>query len=249
MVIASALLGAGCERRADLGSIGDGAASLLWTATFEPDNLSEWTSDGEGGTYTENVGTKPSVTSSVVHAGSYAGVVEIAPIASMASTSYFFRNQPTPLQGYYSAWFYIPSTIVIGSWLSLTHFSGSETGDGNNLVGIWDVNLYATPSGGTAAQLYDYMDQVNQRQPTPVPFPRDAWVQLEVYLEKATGPTGAVTVWQDGTQILQRTDVQTVPTEWLQWDAGGASDDISPTPATIYLDDAAISLTRLGPGS
>jgi len=48
---------------------------------------------------------------------------------------------------------------------------------------------------------------------------------------------------------LQRSGVATVPNDWLQWDAGGASTNILPTPAYIYMDDAAISLIQLGTGS
>jgi len=185
----------------------------------------------------------------MAHSGRYSGLIAIAPTASMTSTSYLFRNQPSPAAGYYSAWFYVPSSITVGSWLSLTHFSGSQTGDGKNLFALWDVNLYALPGGGLAAQLYDYVHQVNLQQPAPVSVPLDAWVQFEVLLSKATGATGEVTVWQDGTLILQRSGVATVPNDWLQWDAGGASTNILPTPAYIYMDDAAISLIRLGTGS
>jgi hypothetical protein len=82
-----------------------------------------------------------------------------------------------------------------------------------------------------------------------VSVPLDAWVQFEVFLSKATGATGEVTVWQDGTLILQRSGVATVSNDWLQWVAGGASTDVLPTPAYVYMDDAAISLIQLGPGS
>jgi hypothetical protein len=238
-----------CEKQADLGSIGDGPASILWRGTFEPGNLSEWTGDGEGGTYTQNVDMKSSATTAMAHSGRYSGLIAIAPTASMTSTSYLYRNQPSPAAGYYSAWFYVPSSITVGSWLSLTHFSGSQTGDGKNLFALWDVNLYALPGGGLAAQLYDYVHQVNLQQPTPVSVPLDAWVQFEVFLSKATGATGEVSVWQNGSLILQRSGVATVPNEWLQWDAGGASTNVLPTPAYVYMDDAAISLIRLGPGS
>lgn len=241
---------AACEKRADLGSIGDGPASVLWRGTFEPGNLSEWTGDGEGGIYTQNIGAQPAATSAMAHGGRYAGVIGIAPVASMASTGYLFRNQPSPVEGYYSAWFYVPSSITVGSWLSLSHFSGSETGDGRNLSALWDVNLYALPDGGgVAAQLFDYTDGKNTQQTTPLPLPRDTWVQIELFLSKATDSTGEVTVWQGGDQILQRTGVPTVSNDWLQWDVGGASDNISPLPAYVYMDDAAISLIRLGPGS
>jgi len=246
------LAGAACARQAELGSIGDGPASVLWRGTFEPGDLTEWTGDGEGGVYTQNVAVadKPSATLAMAHNGRYSGLLTVAPKASMMSTSYLFRNQPSPPQGYYSAWFYVPSTINVGAWLSLTHFSGSQTGDGKNLFAIWDVNLYPLPGGGLAAQLYDYLSGVNLRQTSPVSFPLDAWAQLEVYLSKATGPTGEVTVWQDGSQILQHSNVATVSNDWVQWDAGGAADSTTlPSPAYVYMDDAAISLAPVGPGS
>ena len=251
MLLACILAGSACARQADLGSIGDGPASVLWRGTFEPGNLSEWTGDGEGDAYTPNGGDGPLATLAMAHGGRYGGQFTIAPKASMMSTSYLYRNQPSPPQGYYSAWFYVPSTIIVGSWLSLTHFSGSKTGDGKNLFAIWDVNLYPLPGGGLAAQLYDYLGTgYNERQTIPVPFPLDTWVQLEVYLSKAVGPTGEVTVWQDGVQILQRLNIQTVTNDWTQWDAGGAADASTlPSPAFVYMDDAAISLVRVGPGS
>ena len=242
------LAGSACERQANLGSIGDGPASVLWRGTFEPGDLSEWTGDGKGGVYTQNVDSadRPSATLTMAHDGRYSGLVTIAPKASMMSTSYLFRNQPSPSQGYYSAWFYVPSTIAVGAWLSLTHFSGSETGDGKNLAAIWDVNLYPLSGGGLAAQLFDYLTGANTRQANPVLFPVDAWTRLDVYLSKATGPTGEVTVWQDGVQILQKSNLVTVSSDWVQWDAGGAADATTlPSPANVYMDDAAISLVPL----
>ena len=111
MLLACLLAVPACARQAELGSIGDGPASVLWRGTFEPGNLSEWTADGEGGSYTQNTSAKPSATLAMAHNGHYAGLFTIAPTASMMSTGYLFRNQPSPPQGYYSAWFYVPSTI------------------------------------------------------------------------------------------------------------------------------------------
>ena len=244
----AALGASACDRQVDLGDICDGPASLLWHATFEPGDLSEWLSDGQGGTFTENTTAGPTATNAMAHAGQWSGRVSISPSANMTSTSYLFRNQPSPPAAYYSAWFYVPSTVDVSAWLSLTHFRDSPTGDGGNLTAIWDVNLYPLPAGGLAAQLYDYVTQVNLRQTTPVSAPLDSWFQLEILFSKSTDATGRIAIWQDGTLVLDNPDVATVQNDWVQWDAGGASDAMSP-PSTIYLDDAAISLTRLGPGS
>ena len=247
--LAAVLALAGCDPRVNLGSLGDGSATtLLWKATFEPGDLSEWTGDGQGQTSRQNADPPATVASSPVHRGSKSGAFAVTTTGSVLSVSYAFRNQPTPSAAYYSAWFYVPSTITVGSYLSLIHFNGSSTGDGQKIEALWDVNLTPLADGTVAAQLYDYKHQFDlQQTPTAVRFPADKWTQLEVYFAKSVGSAGHVTVWQNGTMILDRTGVATVANDWLQWEVGGASDDLSPSPAVVYVDDAAISLVRLGP--
>jgi hypothetical protein len=243
-----AFAAAACGRRVDLGAIGDGGASVLWRATFEPANLSEWSGDGNGGIYLENAATPPTVTTDVVHRGQYAGMTTITPSMGMPSLDYLYRVEPSPREAYYSAWFYIPASVTVRTWLSVSHFRCSQTGDGNNLMAIWDVNLYPRLDGTLVAHLYNYVKQTNVEQTTPVPVPVGSWVHFEVLLSKATDATGRVAVWQDDALILDASGVATTQTDWVQWDAGGALDNLSPSPALVYIDDAAISLTRLGTG-
>jgi hypothetical protein len=245
--LAACAVGAGaCGQRVGLGEIGDGGANLLWRATFEPGDLSEWTSDGNGGTRTENAGPTPAVTAQMAHSGRYAGVATIAPTMAMDSLNYFYRRLPSPHEAYYGAWFYIPSTFTVGSWLSLTHFRGSSNGDPTNLTGIWDVNLYTLPSGELAAQLGDFVSTFNLRQTIPVPVPRDTWVHFEILFRKAANMTGRVAVWQDGALILDRPGVVTALSPLVVWEAGVGSDNLSAVPANVYVDDVTISLSRLG---
>ena len=247
-VLAAALAGAGCDPHVNLGSIGDGSASLLWKATFEPGDLSEWTGDGQGGIFGENEASPPSVVSSPVHRGSKAGVFAITPVGGMLSINYAFRNQLAVPAAYYSAWFFVPSTVAVGSYLSLVHFRGLQA-DGKTVYAIWDVNLTPLGDGTVAAQLFDYVRSIDTPQPVNVRFPFDRWVQLEVFFSKATDATGRLAIWQDGTLILDHPGVATVANDWLQWQVGAASTDLLATklPAQIYVDDAAISLVRLGP--
>jgi hypothetical protein len=241
----------GCGRSVYLGNIGDGAASLLWSASFEPGDLSEWIGDGQGGMLNENINPQliPTATTAVAHGGRYAGLMTLSPTAGMTSSNYLFRNAPSPKAAYYSAWFYVPSSVTVGTWLSLSHFRGSQTAGGETLSAIWDVNLYPRGDGSLAAQLFDYNRQQNWRQTFPLPVPFDTWVQFEVYFLKATDPTGKIQVWQDGTLIFERDGLATVTNDSFQWDAGGACDALTSSPATVYVDDAAISTVRVGPGS
>jgi hypothetical protein len=256
LLVAAVLPLAACNWNANLGSIGDGPGTVLWKATFEPGNLSEWVADRQGGTFVDNFSSvAPMAISSMSHHGKWSAEIVIVPTPSKASISYLYRQEPSPAQGYYSAWFYVPGTIAVplGAYLSLCHFRGSTTPDGTGIYAAWDINLYTMSNGLLAAQMYDFKDNDTQ-QTIPIPFPTDQWVQLEVFISKATPndaspPTGRITVWQNGVQILDRDGVATVASDFLQWDVGGTSNNISPDPTTIYVDDAAISVARLGPNS
>lgn len=236
----------GCDSHVYLGMIRDGGDSLLWTATFEPGNLSEWSGDGEGGSYLENDSIPLAAATDVAHKGRFAGKSTITPASGFASVSYVFRRGPSPRDAYYSAWFYLPPLLAVRSWLSLVHFNGSHTGDGRNVYPTWDVNLYPQASGELIAHLYNFVAQTNVESASPVPVPTGRWVHFEVLMEKATDPTGRVAVWQDDALILEANDVVTAENDWMEWNAGAASDDVNPSPGVVYVDDAAISLSRLG---
>ncbi len=251
-VVALALLGTavgGCGRQVDLGRIGDGAANLLWSATFEPGDLSEWTGDGQGGVDAEGIAIAPAPEPDLAHNGHYAGKATVMPALGMDSINYFYRVQPSPPEATYGAWFYIPPTFTVGTWLSIIHFRGSSNGDGGmNVFPSWDVNLYTQPGGSLAAQLYNYVTLVNLQQPNPVAVPVGKWVHFEVYLRKASTPTGELQVWQDDVLILDAQDVVTAQTDWTEWSVGAAANDITPPQGVVYVDDATISVTRLGSG-
>jgi hypothetical protein len=241
------LAAAACERNVHLGAIGDGGATVLWRATFEPGNLSEWNGDGNGGVIVSNAPASPSATNAMAHSGSYAGLSSIAPALGMDSLNYFYRREPSPPEGYYSAWFYIPSTFAVRSWLSLHHFRASANAAGTNPFPTWDLNLVPMFGGsGLQAQVFDFVGVVNTPQSNPIPVPTDTWVHFEVFLRKASDLTGRVAVWQDGVLIVDRINVATAPSSWMEWSVGAATDNIAPSSAIVYIDDAAISLSRLG---
>jgi hypothetical protein len=230
----------------------DGGSTLLWSATFEPGDLSEWTGDGAGGTFLENIDIGPVVTTVVAHGGRYAAKATVMPpINNMFSSNYLYREAPSPTEGYYGAWYYIPSSVVsVRNWLSIVHINSSATGDGRNVAARWDLNLYSSPlgsgSGNLVAHLWDYALKANHEQFVPITVPRDTWVHFEVLMVKSATTTGRIAVWQDNVLIIDDPGVATTPNDWVQWNIGGASDMIDPSPSTIYVDDATISTTRLG---
>jgi hypothetical protein len=80
----------------------------------------------------------------------------------------------------------------------------------------------------------------------PVPIGR--WFQTEALVRAAGDATGQLTVWFDGTLVFDVSGQPVMPSSYVEWSVGGVAEVISPAPATLYVDDAAISTERLGPG-
>jgi len=246
MLAACVALGAtACGRHVYLGSLGDGGGTgILWQATFEPGDLSEWLSDGHGGIYMDSLAGVPAPTQDQAHRGSFSGIATFSPV-TVTSFSYLFREQPSPPEAYYGAWFFIPASLQVGSWLSLHHFGYHRSVGVSETTPLWDFNLYPGTDGNLLAHLYDSTAVANFDQASPIPVPLAKWVHFEILFRKSADATGRITIWQDGVQILDHANVVTAPNELLQWDVGGGSNDIAPAPAAVYFDDATISLTRV----
>jgi len=257
LLAACAALGAtACGRHVYLGTLTDGSLTtdggptdavpgILWQATFEPGDLSEWLADGNGGIYMDSTATAPAATQAAAHRGAWAGIATFASVSPI-SFSYLYREQPSPPEAYYGAWFFIPTSLRVGSWVSLLHFGYHRTAGSADTMPVFDFNVYPGSDGTLYLHLFDTVSNTDQTNPVPVPL--GEWVHFEIFLRKAADATGRITIWQNGAQILDVPNLLTAPTDWLQWDIGGGSNDITPTPASVYLDDATISTGRVGVG-
>ena len=253
------MAGLGCDSHIPLGTFSPEVPNVLWSATFEPGDLSEWEQDGDGNVIKENAAASPTVSGDLAHNGRFSGKATVGPTSGspgMSSSNYFYRTQPSPTEAYYGAWFYIPSTVTIRSWLSLVHFRCSATGDGLNITAVWDLNLWPVrdgslptgtlPIGSLTTHFYNFLTQVNADQVVIPAVPTDQWVHYEVLIRKAADATGRIQIWQDDVLIVDLENIATFSTDWVEWDVGGASNDLAPASASVYVDDATISLERLG---
>jgi hypothetical protein len=224
-----------------------GNANLLWHAEFESADLSEWTSDGQGANYRSSEPVAPVITSERAHTGTQALKVSISVEGGMTSANYMYRQATTPVEAYYSAWFLIPQNYTVKDWWNILHFVGSQTGDGRNEVSLWDVDLRSTTDGSLGLYVYEFGGSKQHNPVAARAFPIGVWVQLEVLFRKASDSTGRFAVYQDGALLIDVSGVRTAPNDWLRWAVGSASSNIAPTPADLYVDDAAISLARVSP--
>ena len=229
------------------GAAGAGEQDPIWRSDFEVGDLSEWTGDGNGGSYRSGDSSVPTVVSERAHTGTQSLKLTISVANGMSNVNYVYRQAPTPTEAYYTAWFFLPKNYTVKDWLNIVHFVGSETGDGRNEVSLWDLGLRSASDGTLALYAYEFDGSKEYNPAVARPFPVGAWVKIEVLFRKASDASGRVAVFQDGVSLLDVTNVRTAPNDWLRWAIGNASANIVPSPADLYVDDASISLTRVAP--
>ena len=213
---------------------------ILWQATFEPGDLSEWLGDGNGGIYMDSLAGAPAASQDKAHRGAFSGIATFSPTV-VTSFSYLFREQPSPPEAYYGAWFFIPAALQVRSWLSLHHFGYHRTA-GAEITPLWDFNVYPGPDGNADRPPLRLSGHGELRPGEPDPGPGGAVGPLRDLLPQGDATRrGASRSGRTASRSSTTRTWSTAPTDLLQWDAGGGSNDIAPSPAAVYFDDATIS--------
>ncbi|HVV51732.1 MAG TPA: hypothetical protein VHO06_18840 [Polyangia bacterium] len=235
---------AGCGRM-DVGS------DLLWTSRFETGDFSEWTSVAGG--QTEAYPTPPNtiaVSNDHAHTGGLSAALTITagPDGAQESAA-LARAGGLPAEAYYSAWYYLPHSETVGTfWVLFKFRERTNADDPSTATELYDMDLATLPSGEMTLELYDHATAADIPLAVTDPVvPVEAWFQLEAFYRAANDATGRLTFWLDGQEVV---DVAgpTSPTPWVEWDASSIGEDLTPETVTIYIDDCAVSRSRVGPG-
>jgi len=259
--LAIALLGAasmlGCGQQLDVGS------DVLWTARFENGDLNEWTGVTGGGVAAFPAPNAVDVSTDPVHRGKYAArlTLQTASDGSQANAG-LSRTGFLPVEAYYSAWYYLPSAVDVSTfWVIFKFRMRSVADDASTTAELFDLNLANTSSGGMTLRLYDWRSGDIPLDVAAPPVPVATWFQVEAYYRNPgsnpgtdagstdAGPPnddGQLTFWLDGTKILDITGPM-APTSWVAWNVVSVAANLTPSTAVLYVDDCAISRTRVGP--
>jgi hypothetical protein len=239
------ILVAGCGQEMDVGS------DVLWTARFELDGLEEWTSVAGGSAAAVSNQSSLDVSNERAHQGTYSAKLTVySPDDQNRGNASLVRSGSLPVQAYYSAWYYLPRSISVGTYWVIMKFRLRTVLDDASTEGeLFDVNLKNLNGGEMSLRLYDHLLNGGSDWPLDVPDPVvsvGAWFQIEAFYRAASDNSGRLTLWLDGRQILDASG-PTGPTPWVAWDVVSVAESLSPSTATIYVDDCAISKVRVGP--
>jgi polysaccharide lyase-like protein len=223
---------------------GSFAQTPLWSAGMESGNLSEWTANQCGGEYNSGISNSEASTD-FAHSGSWAANLTITtPSAPTSGTRLFRWCEPrTYPKLFYSAWFFFPRNYAAPNFWNIVQWK-SKTATRNDPFFILNVGNRA--DGNMHLYLYNWQTRVSYKQEA-ASLPAGRWIHIEAYHECAADNTGRVTVWQDGTLLYDVPNVRTRYSDGdCQWSVNNYSDGLSPNTATLYIDDAAIGLSRIG---
>jgi len=225
----------------------------IWKAGFETRDLSEF--NLHGGFVAHGSGRYEIVTP-MAHSGSYSASLIIdttqqSNVGSHASYLFFWdQNMLVDDAYYYSAWYYIPEGTIPHDWWNIWQWKSTFDGNSDRSVPMFDLDG-KRDENGIRLVLYFRPDDDTQKltwEQRNVYVQPNTWFQIEAFYKRAVDNSGQVIVWQDGTEIFNVAGKPTVMNDrTIYWSVNNYTDVIEPNPNRIFVDDMAITKTRLGP--
>ncbi len=215
------------------------SGGLFWSANMETGDLTQW--NNGGGEF--DSGTAYSVASQdVAHTGSWsAKMITTTPPESGTRLFRWHESQTYP-ELYYSVWYYFPRNYSVPNYWNIFQYKSKV--NNHKIDPFYVLNVGNNSDGSMYLYLYDWQRKISYGQslPTRMNLPVGQWVHVQAFYRCAPDSTGRITIWQDGTQLFNVTGFSTRYSKGdCQWSVNNYSDSLTPSPAIIYTDDAAIS--------
>jgi hypothetical protein len=247
------IAGAQCQSNGSPGNFSQRSDQrIIWGTGFEKSDPRLWII--EGGFIRQGAGSYYLFTP-LAHRGKFSIGLTIDTNAESESGSHaaylFSPFQLIDEAYYYSAWYYIPGGVNIGSWWNIWQWKSTYNGKTGDSKPVFVIGILQQ-KGKNYLYLRDILnpdinDSLLQEE---LPVPTDQWFQIEAYYMKSRDDSGKIIVWQDGVEIFNLSNITTsLADNTVLWSVNNYTDTLTPNPYTIYVDDIAISRERLGAGS
>ncbi len=224
---------------------GENHTEVLWEATHETGDSSEWDRFQSGSIFNSGTG-RVEWTDEVAHGGTGSLALSVRRASGQTQAARIFRWAEDPSEAYYSAWFYFPELVQPERWWNIFQFK-SKLDDGSDPT--WVVNVGNDSEGAMRLYLYDAITRTSHHETVTseaMEIPVGRWTHIEVFLRQAIDDSGQIALWQDGRLLYELDGVQTTLADNVQWSLNNYSDDLDPQDVTIFIDDAAIAAERQG---
>jgi hypothetical protein len=209
-----------------------------WVAKYEVGNLSEHTSDGGGCECNSGIADSTAVNiGPFAHSGNWAAKSSATAPPESGTRLFRWEEPRAHDQAYYTVWLSVPDVERPTNYWNIFQFK-SSTSTANDP--FWILNIGNRSSGAMYFYLYDWKNGVSYEQSIKN-LPQDKWTEIEVFLDQSASGGGRITVWQDDTQIFDRTGITTKYSNGdQQWSFNNYSDGFQDGSSVIYFDDAMV---------
>jgi hypothetical protein len=249
MLLAIIASGGGCSTHVDVGS------SLLWFAQHETGDFTEWYAASKGGYSAEAPVTSVVVSTLFAHSGTHSVQLANATTSTQVNgapppdgTAALYRQDDFPPGAYYSAWYYLPQSYQTSTDWTIMQFRYPPNGDAGTGGLLVDVDLRSLANGDMILDVFDHREQY-LRSPTAepaLPIPIAKWFQIEVFFNNIGNDSGRFTLWLNG-QVNYDIQRPFGLNSTTIWSPCSSTEGLTPTQSDLYVDDAAVSLVRVGP--
>lgn len=171
------------------------------------------------------------------HAGSYSAKLTVDTAVESGTRLFRWLEPRNSTDLYYRTWYYFPQIYTPSQYWNVFQWKSKHpAGDDPFFI----LNVGNRSGGAMYFYLYNWQTRTSYGQ-NAQNITAGQWTHVEAHYICAGGNTGHVTFWQDGVQIFDIPNVQTRYSDGdCEWSVNNYSNGLSPNPATIYIDDAAI---------
>lgn len=235
-----ALVAFGCSDQLEVGS------DLLWSADHEDANLDEWTRRQSGGTrLPEDSTISPST--SAARRGRYAlELVNPAAWDEQDEGPELFHSAGLLDEAYYSAWFLLPEEYRVQPTLTLLRLRSRDPGS-HKLFNGEELQLRSLSDGSYVLLVFSnnsgFLLEPVAESARRVEAGR--WFQLEARYESRSG--GRLRVWLDGQLTYDLSGRPGAAGADIVLSVCNVTERSTPAPLRLFVDDAAISSSRVSP--
>lgn len=216
---------------------------LVWSATHEAGDLSEWQRGGEpfGGEYDWGE-VAFDVAPDIGHLGGR-GLRAFIDTSARGEPSqgvrFYRRTEATP--AFYGAWFKLEDRHSVADWWSISVFyARPDASSLDDTLSLWDVRVIDTPDGGMALQFFDLESMRGELAELQGRVQPGEWFELTLYLDYRPPSDTRVGVLLNGVELFDIQHLRSSIETNVFWAVGNGAGDLSPAESTLYLDDAFI---------
>jgi len=246
------------------------SSDVIWRGDMESGSLSDWyapetsaTGNYGGGEYNSGGGDTAAVPG-MAHSGLYSAQANL--LSGSGGTRLFRWREPRANRELvYSAWFYIPSAFRLTGDPSNGHFWDIFQFKSRSTSGAIDPMWYLDLQNRSDGSLYPTLLWWHKTLPGPhlgesgfrryeppanVSIPTGRWFQVTARMRQSKDFDGYVQFWIDGQLAFDQQGIRTSYENcsfnaWCtsdEWSVNNYSDGLTPSPSSLYIDDAQIGL-------